>query len=1004
MPLIENVYDGTLTPNVYLENKEPDLIYPPIKPFDIELTPTVVERTKIPDNYRNAFAVLQQGSKTPFIPTGESFSTKDSNVFGVQGMSYDPSVDNESLAYLKQNNTLSKGVSGMFDVAKQSFFSQINTIPNFFSSIVTGKDVFKDNEQNRALADSLHALETDHNKIFKSLDQRENPLKFGNIFSRENFGSLLQQTGITAGTIGAILLENLAIKIGEIGLAATGVGAPEAAVIEGANDIRSAIGISKALGSAGKAIKSILGGVSSLSRTYAAARGVNQASKVLRALDLTELGVRAFLHANGEAALQRHIAREDITKALLEQEGENVTQEQLNKIQSIAEEGADTEYMLNLPLLMVSDMYQFGNVLMGKQLNRTLDSFPVSARLVNGSLEFAGKAPTLAKYMMKKAGSFMLKSQVEGLEEIGQYGIEQFTRSYYTDLYNNKTTRQAHDFIKYLGKGGEQMFTEEGINQYISGVLIGGITNVALNTASSVPEIAKNPKRFFSPYSTYKETIENAFDRNNALAENTLKYFSSVAKQNEAFQAEDKATFNDELAKQIFNFTEVNLKRGVYDHVVDTIKSWSELNNEQFNDSGFAGMGESLTPTEQKKYVESILNKVELAKSAIESTQRVFKVNPFENESWFIKKLEERGKTEEQLVEQRLIKIRNAAVFNHLRNVAGYLTFKKEDQTKRLEGLQSELKQSFNAEFVDHMISDNPSIKSFLTSKIREIEDQLAIYTEGIDPQSIASIPGVKENRKRLRNQLDALNSIKDVPESDLTNLLEIDDELKPFIFNNPDVEIPLAQYNKQAEQIIDSFKLKQSVRILNKIYNSWETIEGQKDLINAILKESVYDKTEQDKKDKKERKDQEAQKTRENKQTEQQNNETLTQESQEEETPISNVELSEEAPEMDITEVQIEDQEQREVRFNNIVTKLNRAINKFVEQGLSQQDAAFKAKDSLTSEEQDFMTYYIHGIDPILDEEIDNSITSDTIEQTSDNKNLSTLESVISQMKDCKS
>ena len=963
MPLIENVYDGTLTPNVYLDNKEPDLIYPPIKPFDIELTPTVVERSKIPDNYRNAFAVLQQSTKTPFIPTGDSFSTKDSNVYGVQGMNYEVGVDNESLAYLKQDNTLSKGVSGMFDVAKKSFFSQINTIPNFFSSLVTGNDVFKDNEQNKALAESLNALETDHNKIFKSLDQRENPLKFGNIFSKENFGSLLQQTGITAGTIGAILLENLAIKVGEVGLAATGVGAPEAIAIEGANDIRSAIGISRALGSAGKAIKSILGGMSSLTRSYAAARGVNQASKALRALDLTELGVRAFLHANGEAALQKHIAREDIVKSLLEQEGDNVTQEKLNKIHSIAEEGSNTEYILNLPLLMVSDMYQFGNVLMGKQLNRTLDTFPVSGRLVGGSLEFSGKAPTLAKYLFKRANSFLLKSQAEGLEEIGQYGIEQFTRSYYKDLYNNKTTRSAHDFLKYLGKGGEQMFTEEGIGQYISGVLIGGITNVSLNTVSSIPEIAKNPKRFFSPYSAYKETIENAFDRTNALAENTLKYFSSVAKQNEAYQNEDKATFNDELAKQIFNFTEVNLNRGVYDHAVDTIKSWSELNNDQFNDSGFAGMGESLTPTEQKKYVDSILSKIELAKSAIESTQRVFKVNPFENESWFIRKLEERGKTEEQVVEQRLIKIRNAKVFNHLKKVASYLTFKKENQKERLNKLQSELKQNFSSEFVDHMLSDNPSIKWFLVSKIKEVEDQLAIYTEGIDPNSIASIPGVKENRKMLKDQLNSLNKIKDIPESELTNLLEIDDEVKSFIFNNPNVEIPLAQYNKQVEQLIDSFKLKQSVKVLNKIYDSWETIEGQKSLINAILKESVYDKNEQDKK---EREDQENKEAEKNSQIEQQNNETSQQESSEEEyTVVPNVELSEEAPEMEITETSLENNEEIE---SSVLAEDDSLFSELFRKDIEEEDLINRSKDN------------------------------------PDTKNLSTLESVINQMKDCKS
>ncbi len=851
MPLLDNAYDPVLTPNVYLENKQPALVYPPIKPFDIELTPSVAQHTQVPDNYRAAFDVLDKMKKTPFVPLGDSFGTKDTNVFGVQNMTYENGVDNEGLAALKQDDVLSKGLSGMFDVAKASFFSQINTIPNFFSSIVTGKDVFKDNEQNAKLAESLKSLEEDKNKIFKSLDQRENPLKFGNIFSRENFGSLLQQTGITFGTIGGILLENLAIKVGEVGLAATGVGTGAALGTEVANDIRSSLNISKALGSMGKAIKSILTGVSTITKSYATAKGINAASSVVRNLNLAELGVRAFLHANGEAALQRHIAREDIINALVDQEGNDITQDKLDKIHQLAEEGADTEYAFNLPLLMVSDMYQFGNVLMGKQLNHVLDKFPVSAKLAGNALQFSGKAPTLSNYLMRKAGSFMLKSQVEGLEEIGQYGIEQFTRSYYQDLYNNKTTRSAHDFVKHLGKGAEHMFTEEGISQYISGVLIGGITNVSLGAITSAPQIAANPKRFFSPYSSYKETIENAFDRNNALAANTLKYFSSVAKQSDAFQKGDKAVLNDEIGKQIYNFTDINLKRGTYDHIVDTIKSWSTLNNEQFNESGFAGMGESLTETEQKKYVSSLLTNIELAKQSVESTQRVFKVNPFENENWFIRKLTERGKSEEEIVTQKMIKIQNSIIFNQLRDVAGYLTFKKEHQSARFDSMVSELKQTYNSDFVDNMLGDKPSIKNYLMAKQKDLEQQLAIYTEGVDPKSISSIPGVKENRAKLRSQIAALNEIKDKPESELTNLLTLPEELKEFI---TDAEIPLAQYNKQAEQFVDSFKLKQSVRVLGDIYKSWETIEGQRELINSILKESVYNKNEQTKKEKAEK------------------------------------------------------------------------------------------------------------------------------------------------------
>jgi len=886
MPLLENAYDPVLTPNVYLENKQPALVYPPIKPFDIELTPSVVQHTQVPDNYRAAFDVLDKMKKTPFVPLGDSFGTKDTNVFGVQNMAFEYGADNEGLAALKQDNVLSKGFSGMFDVAKASFFSQINTIPNFFSSIVTGKDVFKDNEQNTTLANSLKNLEEDRNKIFKSADQRENPLKFGNIFSRENFGSLLQQTGITVGTIGGILLENLAIKVGEVGLAATGVGAGAAIGTEAANDIRSALGVSKALGSMGKAIKSILTGVSTISKSYAEAKGINQASKIFKSLDLTELGVRAFLHANGEAALQRHIAREDIINALVDQEGDNITQEKLDKIYQLAEEGADTEYAFNLPLLMVSDMYQFGNVLMGKQLNHVLDKFPVSAKLAGSSLQFSGKAPTLSRYLFGKAGSFILKSQAEGLEEIGQYGIEQFTRSYYKDLYNNNAVRSAHDFVKHLGKGAEHMFTEEGIGQYISGVLIGGITNVGLGAITSAPQIAANPKRFFSPYSAYKQTIENAFDRNNALGANTLKYFSSVAKQNEAFQKGDKAVFNDELGKQIYNFTDINLKRGTYDHIVDTIKSWSELNNEQFNESGFAGMGENLTPSEQKKYVDSLLSKIELARESVESTQRVFKVNPFENENWFIRKLSERGKSEEEIVTQKMIKIQNSIIFNQLRDVAGYLTFKKEHQASRLDSMEKELKQTFNSDFVDNMLSDKPSIKDYLENKRKELEQQLAIYTEGVDPSSINSIPGVKENKSILTAQIAALNEIKDKPESELSHLLELPEELKSFI---TDVEIPLAQYNKQAEQFVDSFKLKQSVRVLNNIYKSWETIEGQKSLINSILKESVYSKDEQTKKEKAE----EVEKIKADQKAKQENNPTNPQEPGEVEEMIPSVEVS---------------------------------------------------------------------------------------------------------------
>ena len=841
MPLLDNSFTG-VTPNVYLDNKPVDLIAPPIKPFNIELTKEFATKTQIPDNYKRAFESLQSETKSQFIPTGDTFSTKDSNVYGVQGLNFTPGVDNEGIAYLKQDNALSKGVSGMFDVAKASFFSQINTIPNLFSSIVSGEDLFRDNEQNRHLAESLRKLEEDNNKIFKSADQRENPLAPHNIFSKENFSSLLQQTGITVGTIGGIILENLALKVAEAGLVSTGGGAPAAVALEGAEDIRAAIGISKTLGTTGKAIKDILTGVSTLTKSYAAAKGITQAGQMVKALNLTELGVRAFLHANGEAALQKHIAREDIIKSLVDQEGNNLTQEKLDQIHSIAEQGSNTEYYLNLPLLMVSDMYQFGNVLMGKQLNSVLDKFPVSAKLTGGALEFSGKAPSFSRYLTNKTLDFILKSQTEGLEEIGQYGIENFTRDYYKDLYNKKTTSTAYNFMKYLGKGAESMFNEEGLNQYISGVLIGGITNVGLGVVTSAPQIAANPKRFFTPYSSYKETIENAFSRNNTLGENTLKYFSSVAKQNDAFQQGDKAKFNDELAKQIFDFTDTSLKRGTFGHITDTIKSWSTLENEQFNASGFAGMGENLTPDQQRTYVNSLLDKINLAKEAVENTQRVFKVNPFEKENWFVEKIKNRGKTDEEILSQDLFKAQSSHIFNQLRNVAAYLTFKKENQSTRFEGLTSELNNEFNPKFVENMLGDKPSVKNYLLDQLKQFEQELAIYEEGVDPKSINSIEGVRDRKNVLKKLIDSINSVKDKPEEELVKVMSLPEEVKGIITN---AEMSIEDFNKASEKLIDSYKLKQSINTLNKIYKSWGTIEGQKELINSILDHSVYSPTE---------------------------------------------------------------------------------------------------------------------------------------------------------------
>ena len=287
---------------------------------------------------------------------------------------------------------------------------------------------------------------------------------------------LVPSMGYTAGTIGAAILENSAVAL----------------LTEGAGLAETLPSTLYRFGKLGKMFE-YASGAKKFKNMFEIGKNAFEAGsaykKGVQFLGLGLNGLATYQAANGESAMEGATAGYETAERLKEQyrniHGFDANGEDLQRIMAEGKAASEMTYKMNMPILLASDLIQFGSVLMpsASKLAKESETLWKGWQVANKGTKLAPEfdlvrktwkdawktATTLEKTMMVagemgKYGSFLS----EGAEESLQRFASTFSQEYYVDDYNMTETDAFH-------KSFADMFSKDGFKEFLGGAIIGAI-------------------------------------------------------------------------------------------------------------------------------------------------------------------------------------------------------------------------------------------------------------------------------------------------------------------------------------------------------------------------------------------------------------------------------------------------------------------------------------------------------------------------------------------------
>lgn len=294
--------------------------------------------------------------------------------------------------------------------------------------------------------------------------------------SADNYEQFLPNLGYTIGMAGAAAVQNIVFG----------------AMTGGLGELVNAASTAKK----GKALWDLISGFKNIEVGYNALRTLNQGNKIVKA---TELGLAGFnmvaafrSEAASEAAQTGQSTFQKLKDDYVSVHGYDPFGEDLQRIKDNAYSAAKTDFWMNAPILMTSNLIQFSRLLMpsaGKVVSEVMKDatkgYTLTGEIGKATFEaeqsFA-KAFSAASKMDKvklgaSAAGSVLKAMkdplAEGMEEALQRFSSSFSQDYYTDKYYGKNS-----IGKSVQEATSDMLSAEGMQEFIGGALIGFGTSV----------------------------------------------------------------------------------------------------------------------------------------------------------------------------------------------------------------------------------------------------------------------------------------------------------------------------------------------------------------------------------------------------------------------------------------------------------------------------------------------------------------------------------------------
>jgi hypothetical protein len=302
-------------------------------------------------------------------------------------------------------------------------------------------------------------------------------------------------------------------------------------------------------------------------------------------------GTLAMIGASTEASSEGLSAGDEFEKQMLEKINEEeggISDEARARVKELKKSVQTATYALQLPIIAGSNLLTFGKTMLGntsteknllKQLAGRTEENIVDGVKVGYK---ASMVPTVQKILDKTYGlkKVVGKSVPEGLEEVNQLIVTKATNDFYSKKYYNP---DSSEYLESFSKGLAAAMSNEGLENFLTGAIAGGIFG---NAAQIKTEGLKSYK---NPYN--EQAVNSALDYlNDIKGKDAFKetvgmlhrHANLAESQDQAINNNDNFEINNSKSDMLINYVNHMVNAGKTQDLVDELNSYKKLSNEEF--------------------------------------------------------------------------------------------------------------------------------------------------------------------------------------------------------------------------------------------------------------------------------------------------------------------------------------------------------------------------------------------------------------------------------------
>jgi predicted GNAT family acetyltransferase len=735
-----------------LEDASDSIRLLPYVPADFNFSPSIAQGTSKAKDLSLHALIASDLAKIPNNAPAYQYTTQQEKRYDNPYLQYTPSnilgTDTEDI-YGRIQGAPSQLANSLLKAGANfggTFFSNFLSAPKTFD-LVRGEEIFEENDKFSTIQNWLMAMEDKLPNYYTEVERNRsewiNAIPFSG--GAMNFwgDKVVKNIGFSMGALTSGLVIDAGITAAATALTG-GAGTP-AAILNGLNRLR------KTTPALFTSMRNLAKSSDKIDDITAIARQTGNFSKGLEVSALSRIPTVAkyatvsYLTAQGEAFIEGYHTWLDTKRELLEDaiyRGET-DEATMADIDERAKHAGRWTTGLNMPIIMASNLFQFPNLLMGRNvLGRSVNDF-VKTQVSNIGEEGLTKglkamSTFSTKRALRKEGWEAVKDIAwEGAEEGAQYHIGSSVHDYYSNRLNPYL---KSDLLGFVLKNIPETLSDD---QFWKEAGIGGLTGFLMGSPSAVNRLRKGREQADQTV----QSLNNVYDRFNSA----VKQYSSTIDLNNSNSNETIAA-HDTLYASVHD----SLKFGTYDSFLASLRDLKEMTLDEYN----KGFGQEFKDViERDQFVDSLIQDSENMKSDVEKVNSFYQTNPYTTNpiiSRIKKALNPQNEEELNNIQENL--------FNDYKEVVA----RNESLLRKTNGLILNLKGNLKAlgmkdeslEYVANLAQSPKGFKDYLKfkeSQIKDLQRQVTYYEElakNVTDTSPTLNP--KEQLKEAKNNLDS--------------------------------------------------------------------------------------------------------------------------------------------------------------------------------------------------------------------------------------------------------